>query len=248
MKTGNLPQLYYISAIRAVLKEDGIHLNENKFLLTSLTKACRLNKDRVQIRLPIQKGMINLIINSTKDIFLDEKNQPFLASLYCALFSTAYFGLFRIGELTSGTHPVLARDVHIGQNKRKMAFILRLSKTHNKGMFPQSVKISSVAQNGKINTVNCPYEILRWYLRLRPGYKSDEEPFFVFSDRSPVTPDNLRKVLKTVLIRNNLDSSLYKFHGIRSGRAVDLLGKNFSVETIKKIGRWKTNIVFQYLK
>ena len=32
----------YISAIRAVLREDGVTLNEDKYLLTSLTKACRL--------------------------------------------------------------------------------------------------------------------------------------------------------------------------------------------------------------
>ena len=35
----------YISAIRSVLREDGFVLNEDKFLLASLTRACKLKND-----------------------------------------------------------------------------------------------------------------------------------------------------------------------------------------------------------
>ena len=35
----------YISAIRAILQIEGIEINEDKFLLTSLTKACHLIND-----------------------------------------------------------------------------------------------------------------------------------------------------------------------------------------------------------
>ena len=38
----------YISAIRSVLGKDGVLLNENKYLLTSLTKACKLRNDKVE--------------------------------------------------------------------------------------------------------------------------------------------------------------------------------------------------------
>ena len=36
-----------------------------------------------------------------------------------AIFSTMYFGLFRIGELRMGQHAVLARDMHIAFNKKE---------------------------------------------------------------------------------------------------------------------------------
>ena len=43
----------YISAIKAVLQDDGIILDQDQALLTSLTRACRLQNDRVRTRLPI---------------------------------------------------------------------------------------------------------------------------------------------------------------------------------------------------
>ena len=130
----------YISAIKAVLKDDGVELNANKYLLTSLTKACKLKNDTVRTRLPIQKRTLCLILK-----YLDQicGTQPYLLSMYRALYTTAYFDLFRVGELTSGTHPVLARDVHVGENKQKLMFILCTSKTHGKDNKPQIIKITS---------------------------------------------------------------------------------------------------------
>ena len=52
----------YVCAIKAVLQEDGIVVNEDKFLLGSITKACRLINDKVRTRLPIQKGMLRILL------------------------------------------------------------------------------------------------------------------------------------------------------------------------------------------
>ena len=62
--------------------------------------------------------------------------------LYRAIFLTAYYGLFRIGELTDSAHAVKAEDVHVGVNKDKPMFVLHTSKTHNRGSKPQIIKIS----------------------------------------------------------------------------------------------------------
>ena len=86
----------YISTIRFVLREDGVMLNEDKFLLTSLTKACRLKNDKVMTRLPIQKGVLCVILNHIRSYFM---SQPYLEKLFNAIFSSAYYGLLRIGEL-----------------------------------------------------------------------------------------------------------------------------------------------------
>ena len=114
----------YISAIRSVLVDDGITLNENKVLLTSLTKACKLKNDQVKHRFPIRKGLLEVILREIQTQFLDN-NQPYLAIMYKALYATAYYGLFRASEVTTGAHPIQARDVHIGENKNKMMFVLR---------------------------------------------------------------------------------------------------------------------------
>ena len=113
----------YISAIKSVLAEDGVILNNNKYLLNALTKACRLKNDKVQTRFPIQKGVLKILLKTAKTYF-EEKGQCYLQALYKALFVAAYFGLLRVGELTVGPHAILAKNVHVGENKNKILFIL----------------------------------------------------------------------------------------------------------------------------
>ena len=246
----------YISAIRAVLRNIGIKLECDQFLLNSLTRACKLENDRVRTRLPIHRDMLEVLLKTTKKHFM-KLGQPYLATLYQAIFSTAYFGLFRIGELTSGEHPVLAKDVYVGTNKRKMLFILHTSKTHGKGSKPQSIKITSTSKE-KIHKDNnskqpkqgmyCPYTLLSKYSKARIQRATDTEPFFVFRDRTPVTPSQAQSALKTISKLAKFKPSAYSFHSLRMGRSSDLLKLGVSVETIKKIGRWKSNAVFKYLK
>ena len=151
-----------------------------------------------------------IILTKTNDYYLS-KGQPYLALLYQAIFIAMYFGLFRISEVTTGAHPVLAKDVHLGKNKRKILFVLRSSKTHCKSMHPQLVKISATAikdhssvktQSNKIVEelkLPCPFQLLRKFAMVRGGYISDEEPFFTFRDRTLVTTNNVRHCLKKVI-------------------------------------------------
>ena len=70
------------------------------------------------MRLPIQKGLLTILVNHVRQKYL-QLGQEYLAALYPALLSTAYYGLLRVGEVTTGSHPILAPDVHIGNNKNK---------------------------------------------------------------------------------------------------------------------------------
>ena len=117
-----------------------IKIREDVYLLSSLTKACRLVNDRVKTSLPIHKGILRLILIELKRMYQD---QPYLRIMYNALFVTTYFGLFRVGEVTSGTHPIKAHDVQIAGNKSKLRFILRSSKTHGLYNKPQIITIVS---------------------------------------------------------------------------------------------------------
>ena len=238
----------YISAIKSVLREDGVKLVEDSYLLNSLTRACTYVNDQFTLQLLIQRGLLKVLLDKTEEYYLITKNQPYLATLYKALFSTTYFGLFRVGELTTGSHPVLAIDIHIGVNKNKILFVLRTSKTHWKNSKPQLVKIQSISSNPSKLKKFCPFELLRSYLVVRRKLKLESELFFIFKDGSPVTPNNMRTVLKTILQLGRFDSRLYLTHGFRSGRALDLLKAGLSVETIKKLRRWKSNAVYNYLK
>ena len=128
-KTQSATVKSYISAIWSVLLDNNIKLNENQYLINSLTKACRLVNDRVCTQLLIQKPLMDVILREINK-FYEEKGQIYLKHLYKYLFSTMYFGLFRIGEMAQGPHAVLARDVQIADNKRKFfLFCIHLKHT-----------------------------------------------------------------------------------------------------------------------
>ena len=233
----------YITAIKMVLRDDGYQWDKPQLAVGSLTKACRLVNDRVKTRLPIKIKLLELIIFEIQRLF---DSQPFLLCLYKSLFLIAYYGMFRVGELTTGQHPVKAKDVHIATNKDKILLVLYSSKTHNVGSRPQKVKIS--ANDNYKNRFFCPFVAARQYLNECGDYMGDNEPFYIFRDRSPVTPAHVRKILKKTLKSLNLDSSLYGMHSLRIGRSQELIYFGYSLTRLMQAGRWRSNAVFKYIR
>ena len=63
-----------------------------------------------------------------------------------------------------------------------------------------------------------------------------------------VSSYNFRTVLAKVLRLAKVDARRYSTSAFRSGRASDLLDMGVSVETIRKVGRWKSTAVYTYLR
>ena len=242
----------YISAIKAVLKENKIHIAEDSYLITSITRACKIHNDRLMIRLPIQKEMLQLLIqNVDSAVETNGSAQPYLQKLFKALFMTAYFGMFRVGELTLSNHNIKAKDVHIGENKDKMLFILHTSKTHGRGDKPQSVKILAKSRGKKSKGIEiCPFRILKEYIHVCKGFISETEPFFIYRDWSPVTANSFRGTLRKILTSLDFNELLYNCHSFRIGRSQDLWHMGVPVEVIRKLSRWseKSSVIYTYLK
>ena len=235
----------YISGIKNILKEDGYNWDEGKALLSSLTKACKLQNDQIRIRLPIQKGLLEILLFELKRIM---KDQFYLQVLYRALFCLAYYGMMRIGELAEGDHAARAKDVHIGVNKDKILIILYTSKTHGLETYPQKIKISAIGGCGIQDRIFCPFKAVRSYVNLRGSYKDDNENFFIFRDGNAVQPDQVRKVLRSCLDGVNLNGDLYNTHSFRIGRSVDLRKEGTDLDLLKRVGRWRSNAVYKYLR
>ena len=248
----------YISAIKAVLHEVKVQLNEDRLLLGALTRACKLKNDRLQTRLPIHKSLLCVLLQAMDDIF--ESPQPYLNKLYSALLVTAYYGLFRISELTLSHHVLKAKDTYVGENKDKLKFVLYTSKTHGLGDMPQIIKINSMPAENKAvkkkhnsvmqNFINhlCPFQTIKSYIAVRGKYDSDNEQFFIFQDKSPVKPKHVRTILKRLFLHNKLNPKWYGTHGFRAGRSIYLLNMGVPVDTIKKLGCWKSSAVYKYFK
>ena len=77
---------------------------------------------------------------------------------------------------------------------------------------------------------------------------NDQEHFFVFRDKSEIQPKIVRQMLRRVISNLGLDALLYDVHSLRAGRSTDLYKLGYSVEQVKQTGRWRSNIVYRYLK
>ena len=101
----------YMSAIKRILIDDGYPWDDTKLLLETLIRGCRVINDHVKTHLPIQSGLLEMILFEIRRMC---NNQYYLEILYQTILCLCYYGLFRIGELTVGGHAVKASDVHAG--------------------------------------------------------------------------------------------------------------------------------------
>ena len=246
-----------------MLSTDGYEWDNGKMILNTLTKSCKLKNDKLKVRLPIQKGLLELILFKVQRKF---DTQPYLEAMYISMYLLQYYGLFRIGEIADSQHSIKASNVHETTTRRdetpRLLIVLYTSKTHGLDKPPQKIKIFG---NKRIEIVDsdinskyslkksdlgkfCPVEWTRRYIQLRGPIKQQNENLFVFRDKSSIKPDIVRKLLRDILEDFDLDSTLYDTHSFRIGRATDLFRSGVSIETIKQLGRWKSNAVYRYLK
>ena len=240
----------YVSAIKDVLVNDGYPWKQDKMLMSMLISSCQIKNDRVRNRFPISDSLLDLLIFEIIKEY--RENQPYLEIMYKNVFLWLYYGLFRVGEVTSGSHPIKAKDIHLSNNKDKLLILLYSSKTHGKESKPQAVKIESLNHGNKKNKKSkrtfCPFKAGREYMAIRGNYSHDNEPYFIFSDGSPLKPYQVRSLLRKILINLSLDPHNYSTHSFRIGRATDLMKRGKDLESIKRSGRWRSNAVYSYLK
>ena len=239
----------YVSAIKKTLMNDGYEWKDNEIFLSSLVRACKLKNDIVRTRLPIHNGLLEMLLFEIRRIYR-RKCQPYLEKLYSVIFALGYYGLMRVGELTQSPHVVKAKDVHLATNKEKLLVVLYSSKTHSKANRPQKIKIMANHLDTKYRKKRnfCPFKILADYIQARGTYLEDSEQFFVYKDHTPVTADKAHELLRTMLRSFGLQADLYDMHSLRIGRASDLIRLNYTIEQVKHMGRWKSNVVYRYIR
>ena len=118
----------YFSAIKHVLKVDGYPWDDSKVLLSSLVRKCQFVNDKLKVRLPIQKRLLEVLLFEIERQF--GATQPYLECMYKAIFCVAYYGMLRVGEMSASPHVIKACHVHVGNNKDKILLLLYTSKTH----------------------------------------------------------------------------------------------------------------------
>ena len=230
---------------------DPTHANGMDKPCNTLSRACRMVNDKVHRRKPIRSHLLEQLLFETERAF---SNQYYLEIMYKTVFLLSYYGLLQIGEVTMSPHVLKARKVEIGQNKDKIWLILFTSKTHGLESKPQQIRILGDDAPSIENRINsrkrffCPFRTTRKYLAMRGDYVDENEQFFIFRDRSPVQLDHVRKVLKLLIQKLNLDPSKFGCHSFRIGRCSELIKLGYSIEAVKRLGRWRSNAVYRYIK
>ena len=233
----------YFSAIKKTLTLDGYKFNEDLVLLSSISKACRIINDRVQPRQPIKLRMLELLLFELERIF---NTQYYLEIVYKTMLIIGFYGLLRIGEVAYSQHCIKAAHISMGVNKNKILIILYSSKTHGAESSPQKIKI--IQANGKQRQFFCPFKLMSKFIKIRGTYKTEQEPLFIYRDKMPVMPATVNAVLKKAIKRCGMVPASFSFHSLRTGRTSQLIQLGYTIEAVKRLGRWKSNAVYRYIK
>ena len=132
------------------------------------------------------------------------------------MFLVAFYGFFRVGELTT-------------KSRVSFSTVLQYSNVSFRMKSADICGVKLILTRFKHNTINrphdiiidredsslfCPAKSLLAYLRLR---SHSHGPLFCNFDRSPITTRYFNSELRRCLIFRGLDTSRYKSHGFRIG-------------------------------
>ncbi|XP_076075986.1 uncharacterized protein LOC143046807 [Mytilus galloprovincialis] len=229
----------YISGVSYHHKIQGIQDTTTFFIIGKALEGIKRIQGgkRNDIRAPITVQLLSDMI-SCLDKVCKNKYEAFLFS---AVFSVAFFGLLRVGEITTSS-------VIIGSNltifdilvRRKVLELrVRWSKTDQKG---KSVTLL-IAENGKNY---CPVRLINEYLKVRPTCNNTD--LFIHYIGMPLTRYQFSSILEKALHFLHISKGHFRSHSFRIGGATELARQGVSEEVIMRLGRWKSHAYSRYIR
>ena len=232
----------YVSALSYVHKLANFPDPTKQFLVQKILAAHSKLYSSPDVRLPITRSVLQrsvLALNHTN-------SSAYQRLLYQTMFVVAFYGFFRVGELTAkgaNLKPLVQiQDLHFQfkDNCVTAATIVITDFKHNSDRRPFSVVLHCAS-----GAEFCPVNYLQRYCAMRgtiPG------ALFCFSDGSPVKTSHFTQQLRHALNFCGLDSSKYKSHSFRIGAASWAADKGLSDAQIRHLGRWKSDAFKLYIR
>ncbi|KAJ8316547.1 hypothetical protein KUTeg_005904 [Tegillarca granosa] len=199
-----------------------------KKMLIGLT---RLDK-RTDIRMPITVDILKKIVKFEFEIVL-----------FSAIFSLAFFGVFRIGELVVSSinrhgHALQSNNIHFLEQINSLEIFIPHSKTDQSGK-------GSVLLIPATYLPICAVKAVKSFMNIRPQYFGT---FFCHLSGQPVSRYQFNCVLRKCLNFAQIDSKLYKSHSFRIGAATTCSILGVDENKIAELGRWKSNSYKSYIR
>lgn len=229
----------YLSAIAFHCKLTGVHDTTKHYILMRIIEGMKKVGPVGRIRLPISLSLLEVLCLRIPAVC----NGSYECLLFVAAYCLAFFGFFRVGEITvtkkEYTHRVLAiSDVWVDVKAGVLLLRLRFSKTDQSGK-GVNIKIQSSDSNV------CPVGNMIKYLAVRPKIQG---PLFCHLNGKPLTRYQFSAVLNKVLMLCNVNFQQYKSHSFRIGAATSAAKLGHSADMIKVAGRWSSEAYRTYIR
>ncbi|CAG2192890.1 unnamed protein product [Mytilus edulis] len=232
----------YISGVSYHHKIQGIQDTTKFFIIGKALEGIKRIQGgkRNDIRAPITVQLLSDMISCLDKVC---KNK-YEAALFSAVFSVAFFGLLRVGEITTSK----SKSVINGSNLtisdilvRRKVLVLRVrwSKTDQK---VKSVTLL-IAENGKNY---CPVRLINEYLKVRPTCNNTD--LFIHYTGMPLTRYQFSSILEKALHFLRISKGHFRSHSFRIGGATELARQGVSEEVIMRLGRWKSHAYSRYIR
>ena len=211
----------------------------DKFIVKKILEGCRRTRKCVDTRMPICEILLEKICN----ILPQMCSTPYECMLFTAAYTLTYFGLLRISEVVytsavQSSRPLLFTDIKT-ESTDTISIVIRTSKTNQSG---KPVKLRIHASN---NTNICCVKSVQRFLSARPAFQGH---FLCHNNKSPLTQYQFSAILSKSITHLGISSRNYKTHSFRIGRATDLAKNGVSSDTIKKMGRWNSDVLKKYIR
>ncbi|XP_077986282.1 uncharacterized protein LOC144440778 [Glandiceps talaboti] len=182
---------------------------------------------------------------------LYDVSRPIDLILWTAMV-TAFFGLFRSGELVVKQLPfqptvhLTVNDVSFTGTTKPMHSVAIIHLKQSKcDPFRKGVDVVVGCSGSSI----CAVDLLsRLYSQRIKAGASPNDALFLMPGNKPLTRYILFKSLKTSLSHIGLDSSLYSGHSFHSGGATSAAAAGISDWEIKVMGRWSSDCYRRYIR
>ena len=195
-------------------------------------------------RLPITVDILRLLVflvsqgcfGSTEDI------------MFIAALNLTFFGFLHCGEFTITSSQDLKQARHLCMKNivfypsfdhpTSMTVHLKYSKTDPFG-HGHTLTLFVTGQK------TCPVRAMHTYFKVR-GF-CPEAPLFVLADNRPLTRTSFVTMLRVVLGKLGLDSTLYAGHSFRIGAATTAAAAGLPDWLIQALGRWSSACYLRYI-
>ncbi|CAG2208848.1 unnamed protein product [Mytilus edulis] len=225
----------YISAIGFTHKINNWPDPTDSFIMDKVLKSVHKGRNQ-DMRLPITSTILNQLVDALKQTISNKYDQL----LFKAMFTLAYHALLRIGEMTVNNknyNHVISVSQAVVLHKKAVITFMDFKHSNGKQFHLE------IAKNKNDNI--CAVTALTNYLTLR---NNTTGPLFLNSSGEAVSRQLFQHALNDALNFCGLSRAYYKPHSFRIGFATDASAKGLSTETIRTLGRWKSDAFKLYIR